>query len=56
MSDRVKTEIEDIAGIDADAIPCSAKTGLGIPDILEKIISFVPAPKESKQPTASINC
>ena len=44
--DRVKTEIEDVIGIDArDAIPCSAKTGLGIPDILEKIISFVPAPK-----------
>ena len=42
----VKTEIEDVIGIDAsEAIPCSAKTGLGIPDILEKIISFVPAPK-----------
>ena len=44
--ERVKTEIEDVIGIDAsDAIPCSAKTGLGIPDILEKIISFVPAPQ-----------
>jgi len=44
--ERVKTEIEDVIGIDAsDAIPCSAKTGLGIPDILEKIVSFVPAPK-----------
>ena len=44
--DRVKKEIEDVIGIDAsDAIPCSAKTGLGIPDILEKVISFVPAPK-----------
>jgi len=44
--ERVKTEIEDVIGIDAsDAIPCSAKTGLGIPDILEKIVSFVQAPK-----------
>ena len=44
--ERVKKEVEDVIGIDAsDAIPCSAKTGLGIPDILEKIISFVPAPK-----------
>ena len=44
--ERVKTEIEDVIGIDAsDTIPCSAKTGLGIPDILEKIVSFVPAPK-----------
>ncbi|AKO64214.1 elongation factor 4 [Methylophilales bacterium MBRSG12] len=44
--ERVKTEIEDVIGIDAtDAIPCSAKTGLGIPDILEEIVSFVPAPK-----------
>ena len=44
--ERVKKEVEDVIGIDAsDAIPCSAKNGLGIPDILEKIISFVPAPK-----------
>ena len=44
--ERVKGEIEDVIGIDAsDAIPCSAKTGLGIPDILEKIVSFVPPPK-----------
>ena len=44
--ERVKKEVEDVIGIDAsDAILCSAKTGLGIPDILEKIISFVPAPK-----------
>ena len=44
--ERVKGEIEDVIGIDAsDAIPCSAKTGLGIQDILEKIVSFVPPPK-----------
>ena len=44
--ERVKKEVEDVIGIDAsDAILCSAKTGLGIPDILEKIISVVPAPK-----------
>ncbi len=44
--DNAKTEIEDVIGIDAsDAIPCSAKTGLGIDDILEAIVAKVPAPK-----------
>lgn len=39
-------EIEDVIGIDAsDAIPASAKTGLGIDEILEAIVSQVPAPK-----------
>ena len=41
-----KAEIEDVIGIDADnAIPCSAKTGEGIDDILEAVISRMPAPK-----------
>jgi len=41
-----KQEIEDVIGIDAaDAIPCSAKTGLGIDDILEAAIARIPPPK-----------
>ncbi len=44
--DNAKAEIEDGIGIDAaDAIPCSAKTGMGIDDILELIVAKVPAPK-----------
>ena len=44
--DNAKAEIEDVIGIDAsDAIPCSAKTGMGIDDILEAIVAKVPAPK-----------
>ena len=41
-----KQEIEDVIGIDAtDAIPCSAKTGMGVEDILEAVIARVPPPK-----------
>ncbi|MCB2131026.1 MAG: GTP-binding protein, partial [Rhodobacteraceae bacterium] len=44
--DAVKHEIEDVIGIDAsDAIAISAKTGLGIPDVLEAIVTRLPAPK-----------
>lgn len=44
--DNAKAEIEDVIGIDAsDAIPCSAKTGMGIDDILEAIVAKVPPPK-----------
>ena len=44
--ENAKAEIEDVIGIDAsDAIPCSAKTGMGIDDILEAIVAKVPAPK-----------
>ncbi|WP_422843501.1 translation elongation factor 4 [Acidovorax sp. M2(2025)] len=44
--DNAKAEIEDVIGIDAtDAIPCSAKTGLGIDEILEAIVAKVPAPQ-----------
>lgn len=43
--DRVKQEIEDIIGLDAsDAVLASAKTGLGVEDILEQIVAKVPAP------------
>lgn len=44
--DNARTEIEDVIGIDAtDAIPCSAKTGMGIDEILEAIVAKVPAPR-----------
>ncbi len=44
--DNARSEIEDVIGIDAtDAIPCSAKTGVGIDEILEAIVARVPAPK-----------
>tara|TARA_B110000483_G_scaffold241325_1_gene324042 strand:+ start:3157 stop:4956 length:1800 start_codon:yes stop_codon:yes gene_type:complete len=43
--DRVRTEIEEIIGIDAsEAVAASAKTGLGIIDILEEIVAKVPEP------------
>jgi GTP-binding protein LepA len=44
--ENAKAEIEDVIGIDAtDAIPCSAKTGMGIDDILEAIVARIPAPR-----------
>lgn len=44
--EHVKREIEDVIGIDAsDAVLCSAKTGLGIEDVLEAIVARVPAPQ-----------
>ncbi|MEY2662912.1 MAG: hypothetical protein RIQ35_1229 [Pseudomonadota bacterium] len=46
--ERAKQEIEDVIGIDAtDALTCSAKTGLGVADVLEEMIRRVPAPKGS---------
>jgi GTP-binding protein LepA len=47
--DNAKAEVEDVIGIDAtDAIPCSAKTGMGIDEILEAVVAKVPAPKGNK--------
>jgi GTP-binding protein LepA len=44
--DNAKAEIEDVIGIDAtDAIPCSAKTGMGIEEILEAVVAKIPPPK-----------
>ncbi len=44
--DRVAEEIEDIVGIDAaDAVRCSAKTGLGVDLVLEEIVRAIPAPE-----------
>ncbi len=43
--DRVAQEIEDIVGLDAaDVLPCSAKTGFGVEDILQAIVDRIPAP------------
>jgi GTP-binding protein LepA len=44
--DNARSEIEDVIGIDAtEAIVCSAKTGLGIDEILEAIVAKIPSPK-----------
>ena len=43
--DRVRQQIEDVIGIDAtDAVECSAKSGIGIHDVLEAIVTRLPAP------------
>ncbi|MBB5514590.1 GTP-binding protein LepA [Rubricella aquisinus] len=43
---RVREQIEDVIGIDAsDAVEISAKTGIGVPDVLEAIVTRLPAPK-----------
>lgn len=47
--DEVKKEIEDIIGIPAEDAPCiSAKTGLNIEDVLERIVTDIPAPSGDK--------
>ena len=52
--ERVKEQIEDIIGLDAsDAIETSAKTGLGISDVLEAIVTRLPAP-QSGDPAAPL--
>ena len=44
--DGARKEVEDVIGIDAsEAIPCSAKTGMGIDDILEMVVAKVPPPR-----------
>ncbi len=44
--DNARSEIEDVIGIDASAaIACSAKTGMGVDDILEAVIARIPPPK-----------
>jgi GTP-binding protein LepA len=44
--ERIRQQIEDVIGIDASgAIPISAKTGVGVPDVLEAIVTQLPAPK-----------
>ncbi len=54
--ERVKREIEDVIGLDAsDAILASAKSGIGIQDILEAIVEKIPAPQDrSDQPARAL--
>ncbi|CAH0443650.1 translation elongation factor 4 [Ralstonia syzygii] len=54
--DNAIQEIEDVIGIDAqDATRCSAKTGLGVPDVLEALIAKVPSPKgDSEAPLQAL--
>src|SRR5262245_61163835 len=44
--EKVKQQIEDVIGLDAsDAVQISAKTGVGVPDVLEAIVKRLPPPK-----------
>jgi GTP-binding protein LepA len=48
----VKKQIEDVIGLDAsDALMISAKTGLGVPDVLEAIVTRLPPPKGDREAT-----
>lgn len=53
--ERVRAEIEDIVGLDcSEAILCSAKEGVGVPEILEAIVKKIPPPKPTKE--APLRC
>jgi GTP-binding protein LepA len=48
--ERTKEQIEQVIGLDcSDAVPCSGKTGEGVPAILEQIVHKVPAPKGNEE-------
>jgi GTP-binding protein LepA len=53
---RVRSEIEEVIGLDAsDAIPCSAKTGAGVVDVLEAIVERIPPPRgDASQPLKAL--
>ena len=55
--ERVKQEIEDVIGLDCtDAVEVSGKSGKGIPDLLEAIVTTLPCPKEGdvEKPTKAL--
>ena len=54
--DRIKEEIEAIIGLDcSNAISCSAKTGFGVPEILQAVVDRVPPPKDAvEEPTKAL--
>ena len=54
--DKAKAQIEEVIGLDAsDAVMISAKTGMGIPDVLEALVSRLPAPKgDADAPLAAL--
>src|SRR5690606_4886662 len=54
--ERIKQQIEDVIGLDAsEAVMISAKTGLGVPDVLEAIVRRLPPPKgEADTPTKAL--
>jgi GTP-binding protein LepA len=50
--EKIRQQIEDVIGIDAsDAVMISAKTGLGVPDVLEAIVTRLPPPKGDREAT-----
>ena len=50
--EQIKQQIEDVIGLDAsDAVMISAKTGLGVPDVLESIVTRLPPPKGDRNAT-----
>ena len=48
--ERVKSEIEEIIGLPTDnAVNVSAKTGMGVPDVLEAVVAYLPPPEQDKE-------